>query len=115
MWKPIKDYEGLYEVSSDGTVRSLDRKDSIGRNRKGRVRRTFLVGDGYEQVILSKGGIDKGFYVHRLVASAFCQNGLKKPEVNHIDCDKTNNCAENLEWVTSQENQQHWRAVRNAA
>ena len=114
-WKPVKDYEGIYEVSSDGKVRSLDRLDSIGRRRAGRVRKTFIVGDGYEQVYLNKDGVSTGLYVHRLVATAFIDNAEDKREVNHINREKLDNRVENLEWVTAKENQRHWRDLRKAA
>ncbi len=114
-WKPVKDYEGIYEVSSDGRVRSLDRFDSIGRHRKGIERKQFIVGDGYLQVRLNKDGVTTGKTVHRLVASAFCENADEKPEVNHINCDKLDNRVENLEWVTTKENANHWRDLKRAA
>ena len=114
-WKPVKGYEGLYEVSSDGRVRGIDRLDSIGRRCKGIERKQFIVGDGYLQVRLNKDGVAKGYGVHRLVAIAFRDNPEDKREVNHINCDKLDNRVENLEWVTPSENQRHWRELRKAA
>lgn len=106
-WLPIAGYEGIYEVSSFGRVRSLDRKDAIGRPRHGR----FLspgMSNGYLFVQLSK---DKGhqvFRVHSLVAAAFLGERPKGYTVNHIDGAKTNNRFENLEYLTMGDNVRHW-------
>ena len=62
---------------------------------------------GYKVVTLVNGQIKKTMKVHRLVASAFLNNGLNKEQVNHIDGNKTNNCLDNLEWTTQSENQLH--------
>lgn len=94
-WKPIKDYEGIYEVSSWGRVRSLDRTDTIGRHIKGRIMKQFLRGN-YMFVMLGC----KGINVHRLVAKAFVPNADNLPFVNHKDENKFNNMADNLEWCT---------------
>jgi len=106
-WKEIKGYEGLYEVSNYGQVRSLDKVDCLGRERKGRVLKQQKHKRGYLNIGLTKNKIRKMCYVHRLVAQAFVLNPENKAEVNHIDGDKENNLAENLEWVTSSENNQH--------
>ena len=104
IWKDIKGYEGLYKVSSEGRVKSLERiiVDSIGRKRtiNERILKNSLKNCGYIYVNLYNGGKR----VHRLVAEAFIPNPEDKPEVNHKDEDKTNNCVENLEWVTAKEN-----------
>lgn len=100
-WKPIKDYEGLYEVSNLGRVRSLDHYDSLGRFRHGQILKQCYDGKGkYLHVNLS----GKSTNVHRLVAKAFIDNPHDYKEVNHIDEDKTNNCALNLEWCTHKYN-----------
>lgn len=99
IWKPITGYEGLYEVSNFGNVRSLDIYDSMGRFRKGRLRKQQLDGKkNYLTVMLSKKGVTKRVIVHRLVAKEFVGNPLNLPEVNHKDECKTNNNADNLEW-----------------
>lgn len=91
-WKAIDGYDGLYEVSSLGRVRSL-------KYGKVRVLRPGKVGVGYLQVSLSKDNKAKRFYVHRLVANAFIPNNDEsKNQVNHIDECKQNNRASNLEW-----------------
>lgn len=105
IWKPIKNYEGLYEVSNLGKVKSLSK-------RKGFIETTDIVLKprnikGYLSVHLSKKGITKNLLIHRLVALAFIPNPEDKPEVNHIDGNKKNNCVSNLEWVTKSENDLH--------
>lgn len=100
-WKPIKGYEGLYEVSNFGRIRSLDRIDSLGRIKKGQeLKPNFDGRKNYLHVNLSKNGKKKSVQVHTLVANAFCNNPNKYNEINHIDECKTNNRAENLEWCT---------------
>lgn len=101
IWKPIKDFEKLYEVSNQGRIRSLDRKVPRGNhslNIKGRILKPENDKDGYKLVSLSKNGIEKMQKVHRLVAQAFLPNINNYPHVNHKDENKSNNCVENLEW-----------------
>lgn len=103
-WKDIKGYEGVYRVSNLGRVKSLDRIDSSGKKRSGRMMKPGYVGKGYLQIQLHINGKPKHFRVNRLVAQAFLPNTDNKPQVNHIDEDKTNNRIDNLEWTTSTEN-----------
>lgn len=110
-WKTIEGYEGLYEVSNDGCVRSLDRmvtfndKGSMCTSlRRGKMMSPFTDKSGYKGVSLYKEGRGKHFLVHRLVAMAFIPNENCLPEVNHKDENKSNNCVDNLEWCTSQYN-----------
>ena len=104
IWKPVVGYEGLYEVSSYGRVRSLDRYDSRNRFLKGRILRLNDDGKGYLRVQLSSNGKAKMYSVHRLVAIAFLPNPDNLPEVNHRDEDKINNSVENLEWCDGKYN-----------
>lgn len=98
IWRPVVGYEGLYEVSSYGRVRSLDRYDSRNRFRKGRILKLSDNGRGYLIVGLHSNNKVKNFLVHRLVAEAFLPNPENLTEVNHKDEDKSNNCVDNLEW-----------------
>ena len=99
-WKAIPGYEGLYEVSSEGKVRSLNYRGTG----KVRVLKLSVNRYGYLQVHLCKEGKVKNYRVNRLVAQAFIPNPNNLPEVNHIDEIKTNNRVENLEWCDRQYN-----------
>lgn len=103
-WLDIKDYEGYYQISSLGRVKSLKRIDRINRSIDEKIRKTKLNNRGYEQVSLYKNGKSKYFLVHRLVAEAFIKNGNNFPQVNHIDENNQNNIVENLEWCTNKYN-----------
>lgn len=94
IWKPVTEYEGLYEVSNLGRL----------RNRHGKVLKIPLNHTGYPRIELWRQGKMKHFYVHRLVALAFIPNPDALPQVNHKDEDKQNNRVENLEWCTQAEN-----------
>lgn len=107
IWKDIEEYEGIYQVSNLGRVKSVDRLDGSNHRLKGKIKSTSIRPNGYENVILFKNSKRKGHSVHRLVAQAFISNTDNKPEVNHIDENKTNNQASNLEWVTAKENMNH--------
>lgn len=115
IWKDITGYEGLYQVSDQGRVKSLERKDSFGRLIKERILRPAPTTVGYLIVILCTGGNQKHFAVHRLVCQAFCDNPENKPEVNHINENKTDNRACNLEWCTRRENINHGTRNERAA
>ena len=109
-----------YEVSNFGRVRSHHRKEVyIMHQRTSKI--------GYKYVWITENGREYNRTVHRLVAKAFINNPFNKPQVNHKDLDKTNNCVENLEWVTASENnihaiengkelpsgEQHWNSILN--
>ena len=106
-WRDVVGYEGRYQVSSMGRVKSLERKDRFGRIVKERILKPGVDHNGYQFVNLHAGGKPKNVPVHRLVCQAFRENPENKPEVNHIDEDKTNNNAVNLEWCTRKENINH--------
>ena len=118
-WKPVVGYEGLYEVSDLGRVRSLDRVVKGKRNskweRKGRILQQANRGNGYYAVGLYKSGTQKMYHVHRLVAVAFIPNPFNKPCVNHLDENKQNNAISNLEWATHKENTNWGSCVERSA
>ena len=107
IWRDVKGYEGLYQVSSDGRVKSLGRKDRFGRVIKERILEPAVTHNGYLRVGLHVDGKRKMLRVHRLVCEAFHENPDNKSEVNHINEDKTDNRACNLEWSTRTENCNH--------
>lgn len=110
-WKEIIEFEGYYEVSNLGRVRSVERRleDKAGRERtfKGVIMKQQVHYKGYMMVWLRRSGNRQKMYVHRLVATAFHPNPEDKEMVNHKDKDRQNNHFENLEWVTIEENTYH--------
>ena len=112
VWKDIPNYEGLYQVSNMGNVKSIShytRNNANGglRLTKGRVLAKYKMPNGYLQIQLSKNEIREKKYVHRLVAELFLTNSDNLSDVNHIDGNKENNSVENLEWCSHKENQIH--------
>lgn len=114
-WRDIKGYEGLYQVSNLGRVRSLPREvayirvrnnkaQNIISHHSGRIMSSPINGEGYAQVPITRGN---NMRVHRLVAETFIPNPENKPFINHIDGNKANNRVDNLEWCTNSENQRH--------
>lgn len=95
IWRDIKGYDGLYQVSNEGRIKSI---------KKRKILSLFANHKGYLQTCLYKNGEKKGFLVHRLVAEAFIQNPQNLTQVNHKDENKTNNSVENLEWCTNDYN-----------
>lgn len=109
-WKDIQGYEGVYEISDLGQIRSVDRlvinpKKGI-RRVAGRVLKPSIC-KGYYYLILCKEGKKKFSQIHILVASHYVPNPENKPEVNHKDGNKLNNAANNVEWCTKLENKIH--------
>lgn len=96
VWKDVSGYEGLYQVSNMGRVRSFPRNGS--RTNQEIILRQHKNRKGYSVVCLSKLGMQKLCKVHRLVAMAFIPNIANLPQVNHKDENKQNNCVDNLEW-----------------
>lgn len=106
IWKSIPGFEGYYEASTFGNIRSLDRYCELDgrwgrytRFKPGKMMTPKFDGRGlYLMIVLSKDGVTKKYLVHRLIAMTFVDNPNNLPEVNHIDENKTNNRPENLEW-----------------
>ena len=112
-WKDIKGYEGLYQVSNLGKVRSLDRivkqfghKQEYERSIKGKLLKLHIQNGGYLIATLTKNNNERKMLVHRLVAIAFMGNN-EGMQVNHKDGNKLNNKLSNLEWCTQSENVKH--------
>ena len=105
-WKDIKGYEGKYQVSNLGRVRSIPRSGKHCTRKEAKI---MFLSDrkGYKAITLYKSGKRKTISVHKLVAEAFVPNTKSKPVINHVNGDRADNRAENLEWVTQSENVQH--------
>jgi hypothetical protein len=108
IWKDIEDYEGYYQVSNQGRVKSLARvivrSDGSLLPIKEKIMKPFISSKGYNRIDLHNNTGQTKYKVARLVAIAFIPNPLNKPEVNHIDTNKLNDNVENLEWNTGSEN-----------
>lgn len=102
IWKPVPGYDGRYEVSNFGKVKSLISKKTL---------KPHIINRGYCEIRLCKGGKYERFLVHRLVAEAFCKKPDGKNVVDHIDGSTKNNRADNLRWVTQKENVHFGRVV----
>lgn len=115
VWKDIKGFEGRYQISSFGRVRSVDRiiKNSLGYSSsvKGQPIKLLITGQGYLYVRLPTKDGKRSKFIHRLVAETFIVNHKDYPVVNHINGVKTDNRLPNLEWVTHSQNAQH--ALKN--
>lgn len=111
VWKPVVGYEGEYEVSDIGRVRSVARpvRNRWGTEtiRSSKLRAIGVKREGYRFVNLFRKQHGKPMYVHRLVAMAFLPNPNDYPQVNHLDGDKSNNRSSNLEWCTGSVNCRH--------
>ena len=110
-WMPIKGFEGKYEISSYGRVKSVRRIKHIPngemRMSNERILKPWELKSGYLLTYLYKDSERFSPRIHRLVAEAFIPNPTHLPQVNHIDGDKTNNNISNLEWVSRSENCKH--------
>lgn len=117
IWKTISGYKGYYEVSNLGRVRSVTRKIERTNPRNpgqitlytytGAIIPAWITKKGYKRCSLNIDGNTKNHLVHRLVATEFIDNPEGKDQVNHINCDKTDNNVDNLEWNTNIENYRH--------
>lgn len=113
IWKDVENFEGLYQISNLGRVKSVERVVHVEDPKKHRtytkhfpecIKATTLDSKGYVMVTLKKDGKTSRYRIHRLVAKAFIPNADNLPQVNHKDENKENNCVENLEWCTNDYN-----------
>lgn len=107
IWKSVPGYEGYYEASTLGNVRTVTRESHNGVGtfiRQSVILKPSMQNNGYYRVMLTKDKKNKYVLVHRIVALTFIDNPLNKPIVNHKDEDKHNNRVDNLEWFTKKEN-----------
>ena len=107
-WRPIKDFEGLYEVSNMGRIRSIERSVTYSSGRtihwKGKILSQKQSNNGYLKVGLFKDGKGYNLYTHRIVATMFVDNPDSKKYVDHINCERKDNRSANLKWCTVSEN-----------
>ena len=121
LWRPVKGYEGFYEVSNLGRVRSVDRFVRNSHNgdytvfKKSIIKKPTLDDGGYETITLNKEGRWETRLVHRLVAIAFLGDPEEGQEVNHKDENKRNNQVSNLEWCSKAYNVRYGTRARRAA
>ena len=119
IWKDIKEYEGLYQVSNLGRIKSLDRiiKSGISNSGyikiNGKILKKKLGKNGYLSIQLWKEGKGKWFMVHRLIAIAFIPNPQNKPYIDHINTIRNDNRIENLRWATREENDHNPITLKN--
>lgn len=113
-WRAVIGYEGLYEVSNLGNIRSVDKVSRMPCNGeratkvvKGKLLKPYESGNGYFKIALVKDGKSRKHFVHRIVADAFLQNPGNCSVVNHIDFNRRNNKVDNLEWCSQRENLLH--------
>lgn len=110
VWKPVNGYTGLYEVSDKGRIKALPKRIDSGKCHRSwpeHIMQTAEDNKGYLRTVLSKGGKAKTVKVHRVVAEAFLHNPNGYTQVNHLDGNKHNNAASNLEWCDQSENMLH--------
>ena len=121
IWVDVPNYEGLYQVSNFGNVKSLSRyvgtSDKLGGRRKTKERllKLWACKGGYLMVRLSRGCSIKNFFVHRLVAIAFIPNPHNLPQINHKDENPSNNTVNNLEWCDAKYNNNYGGRIKKAA
>jgi hypothetical protein len=110
VWKDIEEFKGLYQVSNLARVKSVERLRSNGNGlqlQPEKIKDIQIQPNGYYYVNLYMNNKNHTRRIHRLVAQAFIPNKESKPDVNHMDTDKSNNLPHNLEWATKKENTQH--------
>jgi len=109
-WKDIPDYEGYYQISNLGRVKSLEKTLIVSERKrfyKPLIKKSHISKRGYLEIGLCKNGSGFKNKIHRLIAISFIDNPRKHPQVNHIDSNRLNNKISNLEWVNNRENACH--------
>lgn len=119
-WRDISGYEGRYQISNLGRVKSLKRPVCVKKDKQCRIieEKIMVIHEnlsGYKVIWLRRPGIHKKFLVHRLVATSFIENPENKETVNHKNKDRACNTVENLEWMTIYENYEHRDTYANDA
>ena len=112
-WRDIKGYEGLYQISNIGRIKSCNKLSYDNKRIKSKILKTKINKNGYEQIFLYKNNTKKYKSVARLVAEAFIPNPENKPEVDHINTIRNDNRVENLRWVTKKENMNNKITLNN--
>lgn len=108
IWKDIKNYEGLYQVSNFGNVKRISSFRGVNKQYlNDYYLKPLDNGKGYYRIKLTKNNSSKRIMLHRIIAEAFILNELNKPFINHINGNKKDNSIENLEWCTQSENCLH--------
>jgi hypothetical protein len=116
LWAPIKGWEEYYHVSTYGRIKSLSRViekcrldiDHVFKYyKKERIRKSCYNNKGYNTLLFCRDGVQHTIMVHRIVAETFIPNPYNLPDINHINCIRSDNHVENLEWVTTQDNVLH--------
>lgn len=111
MWKDVEGYENYYQIEPNGTVRGVDRTIILSNGRtkfiKGKIIKPKISRGGYLTIALSKNGVAKTYFLHRLLAITFLANPQELKYVNHISGDKLDNSLYNLEWTTHSNNVKH--------
>lgn len=118
IWKNIKGYEGKYQISNLGRVKSIEREYIVGNgiyHRRERILKQIYDRDKYLRVCLCKNNTKRNYFVHRLVAQAFIPNSNNLPQVNHKNENKSDNSIENLEWCTQIYNVNYGTAMQRAS
>ena len=120
VWKDVVGFEGIYQISNNGKLRSLDRivvaKAGWVKREKGMdIKTNTIQNSGYVKVDLHKNGKAYGKLLHRLVAEAFIENPRNYPQINHKDQNKLNNSADNLEWCTQMYNNHYGDCMERGA
>ena len=118
IWKDIHGYEGYYQVSNLGRIKSMERDVLQGTrivHLHSKILKYRYDAGGYIRIVLCKNGIQKNFSLHRLVAEHFIPNPNNLPQINHKDENKENNCVDNLEWCTPKYNTNYGTRTQRAA